>query len=71
MQSRNVELDRALIDQIGFDRVRNHFELSPQRLHNWRTRGIPYRQRVTFHSLALTSGIVPPPEFLAPLGIAA
>lgn len=70
MQKRDPIAD-AMIDQIGADVVRDYFNLSSQRLHMWRVRGIPYRQRIAFHNLALVRGVSPPPEFLEPLGIAA
>lgn len=64
-------VSNALIDQIGPGIVREHFGITPQVLSNWRVRGVPVRKRIAFNNLALTRGVATPPEFLAPLGIAA
>jgi hypothetical protein len=71
MQRERDEVSDALIDQVGPAVVREHFGVSAQHLHMWRVRGIPVVKRIAFHNLALANGVTPPPEFLAPLGIAA
>lgn len=71
MQKEREPVSDKLIDEIGAQVVTAHFGLKPQRLHMWRVRGVPIVKRIAFHNLALANGITPPPEFLAPLGIAA
>ena len=71
MHKRRDPVSDGLIDQIGPELVREQFDLSPQLLHMWRVRGVPVVKRIAFHNLALSRGVQPPPEFLAPLGIAA
>ena len=71
MQKKREPVSDALIDQVGPELVREHFEVSPQLLHMWRVRGVPLPKRIAFHNLALRHGVQPPPEFLMPLGIAA
>jgi len=71
MQQKREEVSNGLIDQVGPAVVREHFRLTAQHLHMWRVRGIPVIKRIAFHNLALANGVTPPPEFLAPLGIAA
>lgn len=71
MQKKREPVSDELIDKIGPELVRDHFDLSSQHLHMWRVRGVPIVKRIAFHNLALTKGVQPPPEFLEPLGIAA
>jgi hypothetical protein len=56
----------SLIDAIGRDKVRAQFGLSPQRLHNWRIRGIPHTHRPAFAHLAILVGTPIPEGFLDP-----
>lgn len=56
-----------LITDVGPEVVRDHFGLTPQNLHMWRVRGVPHLKRIGFQALALTRGVKPPSDFLAPL----
>ena len=71
MQKAREPVSDGLIDQIGPELVREHFDLSPQLLHMWRVRGVPVVKRIAFHNFALANNVTPPPEFLAKIGIAA
>lgn len=71
MAARDGLVADDLIRRIGPKVVREHFGLTPQSLCNWRTRGIPQLKRIAFQNLALSRGVTPPADFLAPLGIAA
>lgn len=61
----NRHPDSTLIDRIGSDLVASHFDLSPQRLYNWRTRGIPLTKRIAFAKLCADHGVSTPPDFFA------
>jgi hypothetical protein len=53
----------ALIDAIGAKVVADAYKLSRQRLHHWRTRGVPHSYRVAFAKLAAEKGVAVPPDF--------
>ena len=63
--SRDMETPshRELIDAIGRDTVKTRYDLSRQRLHNWRKRGIPHSHRVAVAKLAAEHGVVVPANF--------
>jgi hypothetical protein len=65
MQKKREAVSDWLIDQVGPELVRERLNVSSQRLHMWRVRGIPLEKRIAFQNLALECGIEPPPEFLA------
>lgn len=56
-----------LIDAVGSAIVAEQFELTPQRLHMWRKRGIPQLRRIAFAKLAAERGVMAPPDFLEAL----
>lgn len=60
-----------LIDKIGSDALRVQFNLSAQRLHAWRKRGIPHTHRPAVAQLALLKGAPVPQDFLMPPELAA
>lgn len=57
----------TFIDRIGPPILGEHFGLTAQRLHMWRVRGIPKGFQIEAAKLALDHGVMPPPEFLAPI----
>jgi|GEM_PF-3452603 len=54
-----------LIDAIGAAKVADHFNLTPQRLHMWRVRGIPQLRRIAFAKIAADHGVAIPGDFFA------
>lgn len=57
----------TFIDALGPKILGYAFSLTPQRLHNWRTRGVPVSMRVPVARLAIENGIAPPTDFLEPI----
>lgn len=57
----------ALIDAIGAAKVSERFDLTPQRLHMWRVRGIPQLRRIAFAKLAAENAVPLPSDFLEAL----
>lgn len=55
--------DSDLIDAIGPDTVRAALGLTSQRLHMWRTRGIPQIRRIAFAKLCAERGVSTPNDF--------
>ena len=55
-----------LIDDLGAAFVRREFNLSHQRLHAWRKRGIPHGFRPALARLAAIHGKDIPTDFLSP-----
>ena len=44
--------DSDLIDAIGADRIKHHFQITRQALQYWRINGVPKRHRRTLDMLA-------------------
>lgn len=63
--------DAALIEAIGRETVRAHFNLSHQHLYAWRKRGVPVAKVIAFANLARAHGVPVPASILARVGIAA
>lgn len=56
----------ALIDDLTPAFLRRRLNVSPQRVHNWKTRGISYEFRAAVAALAEEKGFTVPNDFLAP-----
>lgn len=56
-----------LINEVGREVVVKRFNLSPQALYNWRTRGIAPLKLVAFAKLLSEHGKVAPPDFFEKL----
>lgn len=61
----NRHAHSALIDAIGAPKVASTFDLTPQRLHMWRVRGIPQLKRIAFAKVAAESCVSVPEDFFA------
>ena len=57
-----------LIDAVETTQVRLAFDLTPQLLYAWRTRGIPVARRVEFARIAAERGVEIPADFFDDLG---
>jgi hypothetical protein len=57
----------SFMAEIGHGLIRERFGLSPQRLHNWRVRGVPSTHRpalavlAALHSKPIPDGFLDPP----------
>jgi hypothetical protein len=54
---------RQIIEAIGPKVVKDAYGLSRQRLHGWKTRGIPHSHRVAVARLAAMNGVPLPGDF--------
>lgn len=61
--SSNRHAHNELIDRLGAKVVSDRFGLKPQRLHNWRVRGVPHSCRVKFAKVAAEHGVTVPEAF--------
>jgi hypothetical protein len=56
----------AFIELVGQGWLREQFGLTPQRLHNWKIRGIPTTHRSAVARMAMLKEVAIPDGFLDP-----